>query len=217
MARGVEVESWVAYTEFQQLRSGGNVTDTLQEVFFTRPDWKIGSHSSAESSDPTLWRSRFSGTFSFFNTTTDRIETHKFRVTYDFFAFDRGVHDRDIFDTSVCVLSGDYYIVTLFLPVEEIDVDFSLLPRNVRAAIAGFTKIEPLQVGNIQVGSRFCGYVCLKYRVLLLQLRFCFISCVYTVTPTTEWDLSVFSCGLSGPFKTCTTYSLYSVENCRCT
>ena len=149
--RGVQVDSWISYTDFKQLYSGVNITDTTHELFFTRPEWTIGTHSSVASSEPTLWRTRSTGTAAYFNSTTNNTETLNFTSTDDVFAFNRGEPDLDVFDTSVCVPVGQFYIVTLFLPVEGVRVDFLQFPRNVRSAVSGYTGVRPLQVGNIEV------------------------------------------------------------------
>lgn len=149
--RGVEVDTWIFYSDYQELRGGGNVTNLVHEVFFTRPEWTIRSHSSGRSSEPSVWRSKVSGIFTYVNDSTNDTETVDYTGTYDVFSFNRGEPDLDVFDTSVCLPFSDYYIVTLYLPVKGIAVDFSLLPQNLRGAIVGFTQVQPLQIGNIMV------------------------------------------------------------------
>ena len=149
--RGVQVDSWITYTDFKELDSGANVSNTTHEMFFTRPKWSTGTHSSAPSSEPTLWRSRFTGIVTYINSTTNLTETQEFSVTYDYFAFNSGEPDLDVFDTSMCVPVGQFYTVVLLVPVEGVQVDFLLLPQNVRSAVADSTGVRPLQVGNIEV------------------------------------------------------------------
>ena len=149
--RGVEVDSWISYIDFRELRSGANLSDALYEVFFTRPEWEVGTHSSLPTSESSLWRSKFTGTITYVNESTNNTETRRVTSTYDLFAFNRGEPDQDVFDTSVCVNSSQYYIVGLFIPVTGVQVDFAKLPQNLRTAVKGFTKVTALQVGNIQV------------------------------------------------------------------
>ena len=150
VVRGVEVDSWISYRAFEEL-AYGNFTDTLYEVFFTRPDWSIGTTSSAHSSEPVLWQIRISGTLTFLNSSTNETQSEEFSSTYDTFSFSSSEPDLDEFDTSVCVEDGAYFSVGLTLPVEGIQVDFSLLPRNVRTSVSDFTGVRPLQIGNIHV------------------------------------------------------------------
>jgi hypothetical protein len=150
--RGVEVDSWLSYREFIEYPGEYNVSDVLYELFFTRPEWTVGSYSFADSSQPSLWRVKVSGLYSFSNSTTNLTETQNFSATYDTFAFNRGEPNLDVFDTSACVPPSQYYIVSLHLPVDVgVQVDFSQLPRNVRAELALSTGVRPLQIGNIQV------------------------------------------------------------------
>ena len=166
--RGVDVESWISYREFEELgninltqpwisyrefeeRGNINLTNTLYEIFFTRSDWSIGTSSSPASSQPSIWRIKLSGIFDFINSTTSLTQSENFSSTFDFFGFSSGEPDKDEFDTSVCVSVSDYYIVILFIPIEGVQVDYSQLPRNVRSSLADFTKVQPLQIGNIQV------------------------------------------------------------------
>lgn len=148
--RGVDVDSWISYHEFQEL-ANGNITDTLFEIFFTRLDWSTGTTYSSHVSEPVLWQVRVSGTYTFVNSTTNTTQSDEFTSTFDTFSFSSSEPDLDAFDTSVCVGEGDYYTVGLTLPVEGIQVDFSLLSRNVRSSVSSFTGVKPLQIGNIHV------------------------------------------------------------------
>ena len=149
--RGVEVESWISYREFEELATA-NLTDTIYEIFFTRPGWKLETlTSAADSSDSTLWRLKLTGAITFVNSSTNLTQTQNFSSTYDFFGFSSGAPDLDVFDTSVCFPPSEYYIVTMFLPVENVQVDFSQLHHNVRSSVSSFTNVRPLQIGNIQV------------------------------------------------------------------
>ena len=148
--RGVDVDSWISYSEFEEL-GGANLSKVLYEIFFTRPDWSIGSVSSRPSSDTTTpWQFHFTGTITYQNS-TNLTETRNVSATYDFFGFSDGEPDLDVFDTSVCVAPSDYYIVVLSLPVENVLVDFSRLRRTVRDRMSNVTGVRPLQIGNIQV------------------------------------------------------------------
>ena len=149
--RGVEVESWISYREFEQV-GAVNLTDTIYEIFFTRPGWKLETLISVtDSGDSTLWRLKLTGTITFVNSSTNLTQTQNFSSTYDYFGFSSGAPDLDVFDTSVCFPPSEYYIVTMFLPVENVQVDFSQLRRNVRSSVSSFTNVRPLQIGNIQV------------------------------------------------------------------
>ena len=149
--RGVEVESWISYREFEELATV-NLTDTIYEIFFTRPGWKLETlTSAADTADSTLWRLKLTGTITFVNSSTNLTQTQNFSSTYDFFGFSSGAPDLDVFDTSVCFPPSEYYIVTMLLPVDNVQVDFSQLRRNVRSSVSSFTNVRPLQIGNIQV------------------------------------------------------------------
>ena len=150
--RGVNVESWISYREFEDLGGDTNLTDAVYEIFFTRPEWKVGTASSAPSAKPIPWQLRIAGTITFVNDSTNLTQSQNISSTFDFFGFNSGEPDIDAFDTSVCVPPGDYYSVGIVLPVNGIWVDFSLLPRNIRVAVFEFTELEfPLQIGNIHV------------------------------------------------------------------
>jgi hypothetical protein len=148
--RGVEVDSWISYREFEQLATA-NLSNFFYEIFFTRPEWTLETLTSASSSKPTLWQMKVMGTITFINESTNLTQTQNFSSTYDFFGFNNGEPDLDVFDTSVCVPPSEYYTVTLYLPVDNVQVDFLQLYRNVRRGLARFTDLEPLQIGNIQV------------------------------------------------------------------
>ena len=161
--RGVEVESWISYREFEPLGTV-NLTDTLYEIFFTRPEWSIGTTSSPASSEPSLWQLKISGVITYLNDTFNTTQSEEFSSTFDFFGFSSGEPDLDEFDTSVCVSASDYYIVILYIPTEGVDVDYSLLPRNVRSGLADFTDVQPLQIGNIQVHTYTLARRATSYR-----------------------------------------------------
>ena len=152
--RGVDVDSWISYREFETLRNS-NLTDATYEVFFTRPDWSFQSASSPASSTPIPWRVRLSGVSTFMNSTTNLTESSNFSSTFDLFGFNVGEPDLDVFDTSVCINSSEYYILNILLRAVGSDVDFSLLRRNVRNGFAAYTGMEMLQIGNIQVCTFF--------------------------------------------------------------
>ena len=166
--RGVDVESWISYREFEEL-GNINLTNTLYEIFFTRSDWSIGTSSSPASSQPSIWQIKLSGIVDFINSTTNLMQSENFSSTFDFFGFSSGEPDQDEFDTSVCVSVSDYYVVILFIPIEGVQVDYSQLPRNVRSSLADFTKVQPLQIGNIQV------YVCTYIHHILTCLHAVYI------------------------------------------
>lgn len=148
--RGVEVDSWISYREFEQT-ANVNLSNFLYNIYFTRPEWSLETLTSESSSEPTLWQLQGTGTITFVNASTNLTKTQNFSNTYDFFGFSSGEPDRDVFDTSVCVPDSDYYSVTLYLPVQGVRVDFLQLYRNIRRGLTSFTGLKPLQIGNIQV------------------------------------------------------------------
>ena len=189
--RGVEVDSWISYSEFQELGQV-NLSNVLYELFFTRPDWSIGSVSSRASSDTTTpWRFHLTGTVTYQNSSTNLPETRNASATYDFFSFSDGEPDLDVFDTSVCVAPSDYYIVVLSLPVENVLVDFSRLRRTVRDRVSDVTGVRPLQIGNIQVKCfvRFIMHIStysnIQAVIIIIQCHYrhkCYYNCFFTST-----------------------------------
>ena len=71
---------------------------------------------------------------------------------YDIFDFSSEEPDFDVFDISTCFSPSEYHILSLAVPGHEQGLNFSQLRNNIRSAIVDYSKIQPLQVGNIQVG-----------------------------------------------------------------
>ena len=148
--RGVDVDSWVSVRDFEKVAGAINLTDTIYEVFFTRPGWVYSSDHSVNT-DPVPWRSITTGTLTFLNYTDN--STVSLNATYelDFFDFSTEEPPFDVFDISSCSAPDDYHTMVLILPSQEAGIDFGQLRRSVRTSVANYTGLRPLQIGNIQV------------------------------------------------------------------
>ncbi len=57
----------------------------------------------------------------------------------------------DVFDTSVCVPPRDALFIALSIPGTMSGINLSQFRGNTRSAVANYTQLYPMQVGNIQV------------------------------------------------------------------
>ena len=151
--RGVEVDSWLSVREFERLGFGLNFTDAVLEFYFTRPGWKIASQIDV-SETPIPWGASFRGVISYYNTSSNMTESLNITGENDILGFTTEEPLFDIYDTSICIEPTEYVILTMFFAGHETGMDFGQLRRAIRSAIVDYTGITPLQVGNIQVGSR---------------------------------------------------------------
>ena len=57
----------------------------------------------------------------------------------------------DVFDVSICADPMDYLVLTMAVPKDSNEVDYSSYRKNVRQALVGYTQVLPIQVGGIEV------------------------------------------------------------------
>ena len=150
--RGVDVDSWVSVQDFEKVAEAVNLTDTIYEVFFTRPGWIYATDRSINT-DPVPWRIKITGGVSVRNFTDNSINGV---FELDFFDFSTNEPSYDIFDISSCSAPEDFYTMILIIPGQERGIDFGQLRRNIRTSVTNYTGLRPLQIGNIQV-SMYCN------------------------------------------------------------
>ena len=148
--RGVDVDSWVSVRDFEKVAGAINLTNTIYEVFFTRPGWVYSTDHSINT-DPVPWRIKTTGTVMFLNFTDNSTVSLNSTFELDFFDFSTDEPPFDAFDISSCSVPDDFYTMILILPGQEKGIDFGQLRRNIRTSVANYTGLRPLQVGNIQV------------------------------------------------------------------
>ena len=148
--RGVDVDSWVSVRDFEKVAGAVNLTDTIYEVFFTRPGWIYATDRSINT-DPVPWRIKTTGMVSFLNFTDNSTVNINGTFQLDFFDFSTSEPNYDSFDISLCSAPEDYHTVLMMIPGQERGLDFGRLRRNIRSSVSNFTGVKPLQIGNIQV------------------------------------------------------------------
>ena len=149
--RGVDVDSWVSVRDFEKVTDAINLTDTIYEIFFTRPGWVYSTDRSI-TTDPVPWRIITTGTITFLNISDNSTVTYNdARYEMDFFDFSTDEPPYDAFDISLCSGPDDFYTMVLILPGQVANTDFGQLRRNIRMSVANYTGLRPLQIGNIQV------------------------------------------------------------------
>ena len=151
--RGVDVDAWISMQPIGALRfTIGEVVvrNGTIELFFTRPGWRITS-SRTVSIEPVLWRVCLSGVLLFINARDNTTTSEFFSALYNVFDFSPEEPDFDVFDVSTCFSPSEYHVLSLAVPGQQQGLVFSQLRRNLRSAIVDFSKVQPLQVGDIQV------------------------------------------------------------------
>ena len=156
--RGVTVDAWIGLIsatpyEFTTPNLAGylDVRNLTYEVFFTRPGWRI-TNDRTVNTEPTLWRLIVNAHSTYTNYTDNVTTSGEISGVYDIFDFSLEEPDFDIFDISTCFSPSEYHILSLAVPGHEQGLNFSQLRNNLRSAIVDYSRIQPLQVGNIQVG-----------------------------------------------------------------
>ena len=142
--RGVDVDSWVSVRDFEKVAEAVNLTDTIYEVFFTRPGWIYATDRSINT-DPVPWRIKL--------VSTDNATKKSFEM--DFFDFSTDEPPYDAFDISSCSDSEDFYTMILIIPGQERGIDLGQLRRNIHTSVTNYTGLRPLQIGNIQVSRLY--------------------------------------------------------------
>ena len=158
--RGVDVDYWVSYREFEQI--GLNLSNAYYHVYYTRPGWNFTTvHSVTTESVP--WRIVINGTVTRVNTVDNTTVTYNTTYEMDLFDFSMEEPPYDVFDVSACSGPDDYYTLGLIIPGREKGLDFGQLRRNIRTSVSNYTGLRPLQIGNIQVRLSNCIMVILFF------------------------------------------------------
>ena len=148
--RGVDVDYWVSYREFEQITDSFNLSNAYYHVYFTRPGW-ILSNVRSVTSRPVPWRIVINGTVSKRSLSKDSTLTYNTTIVTDISGFSTEEPPYDVFDVSACSAPDDYYTLGLIIPGREEGLDFGQLRRNIRTSVSNYTGLRPLQIGNIQV------------------------------------------------------------------
>ena len=160
--RGVDVDYWVSYREFEQITDHFNFSNAYYYVYFTRPGW-ILSNIRSVTSQPVPWRLVINGTVSKRNISDNSIFTYNTTIVTDISEFSTDEPPYDVFDVSACSGPNDYYALGLIIPDREEGLDFGQLRRNIRMCVSNYTGLRPLQIGNIQVRLSNCIIVLLFF------------------------------------------------------
>ena len=148
--RGVDVDSWVSVRDFEKVAGAVNLTNTIYEVFFTRPGWIYATDRSINAV-PVPWRIKITGLVSFRNSSDNSTVNLNGTFQLDYFDFSMNEPSYDSFDISLCSGPEEYHTVLMLIPGQEKGLDFGRLRRNIRASVSNYTGVKPLQIGNIQV------------------------------------------------------------------
>ena len=167
--RGVDVDYWVSYREFEEITDSFNFSDAHYQVYFTRPGWILSNVRSAMSR-PVPWRIVINGTVSKRNLSDDSTITYNTTILTDISGFSMEEPSYDVFDVSACSKPDDYYTLGLLIPGREEGLDFGQLRRNIRTSVSNYTGLRPLQIGNIQVRLSNCIIVIMTFIHLPLPL-----------------------------------------------
>ena len=168
--RGVDVDSWVSYREFEQIAGIFNLSNAYYQVFYTRPGWNFSNVHSV-TTQPVPWRIVINGTVTRLNLTDNTTVTYNTTLETDLFEFSTEEPPYDAFDVSSCSAPDDYYTLLLFIPGREQYVDFGQLRRNIRTSMSKYTGLRPLQIGNIQVWLLSYYHTVLIYLLTFLTLH----------------------------------------------
>ena len=124
VVRSLLVDSWTSH----DISTGSNIT-----VTFTRPSTAVCSLQSLVES-PRLWHYAYnsSSVMNLYGLSFDKPKI-------------------DVFDISVCFSDEESELLVLLLPGRRSGVDMNHLRSSIREAIANYTGIYPLQIGNIKV------------------------------------------------------------------
>ena len=151
--RGVDVDAWISRQPLKSLQLATGVLEVRNgtwEIFFTRPGWRITGDRTA-STDPVLWRVNLSGDLLFINAKDNSTTSGFISALLDIFDFSSEEPDFDVFDVSTCFSPSEYHVLSLAVPEHVNGLNFRQLRRNLQSAIVNYSKIQLLQVGNIQV------------------------------------------------------------------
>ena len=146
-AHGVFLDNWMFTGNFSH--AGTDYINCTIQWSITQPGQAIPSLSSLNTS-PIPWRMSLKGTANIpsINESIDiSTVTRLFDLTLEEPSF-------DVFDVSICVDPKDVVMLTLAIPGIENGTDLSKLRGNIRKAISNYTKIYPIQVGNVEVSNQ---------------------------------------------------------------
>ena len=143
--RAALVDTWSSHNF-----SNNDVTDADVTVAFTKPGTTVNNLNS-RIDEPILWQFSISGNYSL----------GSFSSVLNFYDLSYDRPSVDVFDTSVCFTSKNYELLIILLPGTVREVNMDHLHNSIRLAVANYTGIYPLQVGNIKV----CLFYSLNYTI----------------------------------------------------
>lgn len=148
--RGVGVDSWITVFERMNFSYGAYMTNGVFEVFFTRPEYTVGTDRSP-GGVAVPWRLNARGLLNTVNATNNVTMSKNVSYIIDFSDFSANEPPYDAFDVSVCFSGDETHTVLLIFNTSRVGIDFNTFRTNLRASIVAATKIKPLQVNNIHV------------------------------------------------------------------
>lgn len=133
--RAALVDTWSSHNFSNSYVNGADVT-----IAFTKRGTYVENINSM-TDEPILWQFSISGNYSL----------KSFSSVLNFYDLSYDRPSLDVFDTSMCSSSENYEFLIILLPgtLREVDVDH--LCSSIRLAVANYTGVYPLQIGNIQV------------------------------------------------------------------
>lgn len=139
-AHGIILDNWKFNGNFSHF--GLNYTNATIQWSITRAGQSIATLSSISNSS-LPWRMSSEATI--MGDTVSTV-TRYFDLSFD-------EPGTDVFDVSVCVLPQDALFLALAIPGTMNGINLSQFRGNTRHAVANYTQLYPMQVGNIQVIS----------------------------------------------------------------
>lgn len=143
---GLVLDNWKFTGDFTH--AGYNYTNSTVLWSITRSGQTISNVASITTS-PTPWRFSLeagSATATLFNVTFTN-----FSGTSRYFDLSFEEPSFDVFDASICVDPSDALFLTLEVPGIKSGIDPGQFKGNVRKSVANYTRLFPIQVGNVQV------------------------------------------------------------------
>ena len=132
--RAALVDTWSSHNVSYSAVTGADVT-----IAFTKPGTFVKNINSMID-EPILWQYSISGN-----------NSGSFSSVLNFYDLSYDKPSLDVFDTAMCSTSENYEFLIILLPgtLREVNVDH--LRSSIRLAVANYTGVYPLQIGNIQV------------------------------------------------------------------
>ena len=141
-AHGLTLDNWKFQGNFSQFNV--NYTNATVMWSITQAGQSIATLSSISTS-PLPWRLSIEATVNTEDTSFNMSQvTRYFDLSFD-------EPGTDIFDVSICVQPQDALYLTLAIPGTVKGINLGQFRGNTRHAVANYTNLYPMQVGNIQV------------------------------------------------------------------